>query len=304
MPAEEVRAAARPRAARGPGGRALLRPGLGLPAAARLDRRAARRRARPRGGRQRLARGGDHAVRPPGRAGRPGRSSRRRPTTARCSRCERAAPSCRRPARGRRDRRGRAGGRAGGWAASRASRTRSPTSTTPPAARSRRRSASGCWSSPREHDFVIFEDDPYREVRFEGEDLPTMLSLDTDESVVYASSFSKTIAPGRARRLPDRPRGPDRRAHQARGQHLHLAEHARAGDRRRVLPLRRDRALDRRRSSGRCASAATRVAEGAAGAHRRRGALRAARGRLLPVGRAARGRRHRACCWPPPPSAA
>jgi 2-aminoadipate transaminase len=48
----------------------------------------------------------------------------------------------------------------------------------------------------RQHDFVVFEDDPYREIRFEGEDLPTMLSLDSEDRVVYASSFSKTIAPG------------------------------------------------------------------------------------------------------------
>jgi 2-aminoadipate transaminase len=47
-----------------------------------------------------------------------------------------------------------------------------------------------------EHDFVIFEDDPYGELSFEGERLPTMLSLDPDEHVVFASSFSKTIAPG------------------------------------------------------------------------------------------------------------
>jgi DNA-binding transcriptional MocR family regulator len=47
-----------------------------------------------------------------------------------------------------------------------------------------------------EHGFYIFEDDPYREVRFEGEDLPTMLSMDTADCVVYASSFSKTISPG------------------------------------------------------------------------------------------------------------
>jgi 2-aminoadipate transaminase len=47
-----------------------------------------------------------------------------------------------------------------------------------------------------EHDFVIFEDDPYVELRFEGEDQPTMLSLDESERVVYASSFSKTICPG------------------------------------------------------------------------------------------------------------
>jgi 2-aminoadipate transaminase len=46
------------------------------------------------------------------------------------------------------------------------------------------------------HGFLVFEDDPYREVRFEGEDLPTMLSMDSADCVVYASSFSKTIAPG------------------------------------------------------------------------------------------------------------
>lgn len=47
----------------------------------------------------------------------------------------------------------------------------------------------------REHEFVIFEDDPYVDIRFEGEPLPTMLSLDP-ERVIYASSFSKTVAPG------------------------------------------------------------------------------------------------------------
>jgi 2-aminoadipate transaminase len=47
----------------------------------------------------------------------------------------------------------------------------------------------------REYDFVVFEDDPYVELRFTGETLPTMLSLDP-ERVVYASSFSKTVAPG------------------------------------------------------------------------------------------------------------
>jgi 2-aminoadipate transaminase len=45
------------------------------------------------------------------------------------------------------------------------------------------------------HDFVVFEDDPYVELRFSGETLPTMLSLDP-ERVVYASSFSKTVCPG------------------------------------------------------------------------------------------------------------
>jgi 2-aminoadipate transaminase len=48
----------------------------------------------------------------------------------------------------------------------------------------------------REHDFVIFEDDPYVELRFRGERLPTMLEMDGGEHVVYASSFSKTVCPG------------------------------------------------------------------------------------------------------------
>ncbi len=47
----------------------------------------------------------------------------------------------------------------------------------------------------RAHDFTIFEDDPYIELRFEGRPLATMLSTG-DDSVVYASSFSKTVCPG------------------------------------------------------------------------------------------------------------
>jgi 2-aminoadipate transaminase len=47
----------------------------------------------------------------------------------------------------------------------------------------------------RAHGFVVFEDDPYVTLRFEGSPLPTMLSMD-GETVVYASSFSKTVCPG------------------------------------------------------------------------------------------------------------
>jgi 2-aminoadipate transaminase len=47
-----------------------------------------------------------------------------------------------------------------------------------------------------EHDFTLFEDDPYIAIRFEGESLPTMLSQDDAGKVVYASSFSKTVCPG------------------------------------------------------------------------------------------------------------
>jgi 2-aminoadipate transaminase len=47
-----------------------------------------------------------------------------------------------------------------------------------------------------EHGFWIFEDDPYRELPFEGEALETMLSLDRAGRVIHASSFSKTVSPG------------------------------------------------------------------------------------------------------------
>ena len=47
-----------------------------------------------------------------------------------------------------------------------------------------------------EHGFWLFEDDPYRELPFEGDALQTMLSLDSAERVIHASSFSKTVSPG------------------------------------------------------------------------------------------------------------
>jgi DNA-binding transcriptional MocR family regulator len=47
-----------------------------------------------------------------------------------------------------------------------------------------------------EHGITIFEDDPYVELRFSGESLPTLLSLDSADRVIYASSFSKTVCPG------------------------------------------------------------------------------------------------------------
>ncbi|MFI5027713.1 MAG: PLP-dependent aminotransferase family protein [Solirubrobacterales bacterium] len=47
-----------------------------------------------------------------------------------------------------------------------------------------------------EHGFWIFEDDPYRELPFEGDTLETMLSIDAAERVIHASSFSKTVSPG------------------------------------------------------------------------------------------------------------
>ncbi len=46
------------------------------------------------------------------------------------------------------------------------------------------------------YDFIILEDDPYGELRFAGEDIPSIKSLDTEGRVVYAGSFSKVISPG------------------------------------------------------------------------------------------------------------
>lgn len=48
----------------------------------------------------------------------------------------------------------------------------------------------------QEFGFTIFEDDPYVDIRFRGDALPTMLSLDTAGVVVHASSFTKTVCPG------------------------------------------------------------------------------------------------------------
>lgn len=47
-----------------------------------------------------------------------------------------------------------------------------------------------------EHGFTIFEDDPYRELPFGEAPPPTMLSMDTEDRVIHASSFSKTVSPG------------------------------------------------------------------------------------------------------------
>jgi DNA-binding transcriptional MocR family regulator len=50
----------------------------------------------------------------------------------------------------------------------------------------------------RQYGFTIFEDDPYVDVRFRGEPLASMLSLDdaSRPTVVAAGSFTKTVCPG------------------------------------------------------------------------------------------------------------
>jgi 2-aminoadipate transaminase len=48
----------------------------------------------------------------------------------------------------------------------------------------------------RSHQLPVLEDDPYGLVRFEGVAAPTLHDLEGGELVTYASSFSKTVAPG------------------------------------------------------------------------------------------------------------
>ena len=52
-----------------------------------------------------------------------------------------------------------------------------------------------------EYGFTIFEDDPYVDIRFRGDALPSMLSMaassdEANNAVVHASSFTKTVCPG------------------------------------------------------------------------------------------------------------
>jgi 2-aminoadipate transaminase len=47
-----------------------------------------------------------------------------------------------------------------------------------------------------EYDFLIIEDDPYGELVFEGEPIPSIKSLDTKGRVIYIGTFSKVLAPG------------------------------------------------------------------------------------------------------------
>lgn len=47
-----------------------------------------------------------------------------------------------------------------------------------------------------EYDCIILEDNPYGDLRFAGEDIPTIKSLDTQSRVVYVGTFSKILSPG------------------------------------------------------------------------------------------------------------
>ncbi|MCT4593415.1 MAG: PLP-dependent aminotransferase family protein [Anaeromicrobium sp.] len=46
------------------------------------------------------------------------------------------------------------------------------------------------------YDIMIIEDNPYGEIRFSGEHVPTIKSFDTEDRVIYLGSFSKILFPG------------------------------------------------------------------------------------------------------------
>ncbi|MBQ9112672.1 MAG: PLP-dependent aminotransferase family protein [Clostridia bacterium] len=48
----------------------------------------------------------------------------------------------------------------------------------------------------KKYDIIILEDNPYGELRFKGEDVPTIKSMDTEGRVIYCSSFSKILSAG------------------------------------------------------------------------------------------------------------
>lgn len=48
----------------------------------------------------------------------------------------------------------------------------------------------------KENNLVILEDNPYGNLRVDGEDVPAIKSMDIEGIVIYAGSFSKILAPG------------------------------------------------------------------------------------------------------------
>lgn len=54
----------------------------------------------------------------------------------------------------------------------------------------------GLYELACKYDLPIIEDNPYGELRYEGEGVPSVKSMDTEGRVVYLGSFSKILSPG------------------------------------------------------------------------------------------------------------
>ncbi|WP_411348391.1 PLP-dependent aminotransferase family protein [Paenibacillus sp. WLX2291] len=48
----------------------------------------------------------------------------------------------------------------------------------------------------KQYNVVILEDNPYGELRFHGDDVPTLKAIDTEQLVIYVGSFSKVLSAG------------------------------------------------------------------------------------------------------------
>ncbi len=54
----------------------------------------------------------------------------------------------------------------------------------------------GLYQLACKYNAVILEDNPYGDLRFAGEDVPSIKSMDTEGRVIYSGTFSKILAPG------------------------------------------------------------------------------------------------------------
>lgn len=54
----------------------------------------------------------------------------------------------------------------------------------------------GIYALAKKYNTLILEDNPYGDLRFAGKAVPAIKTLDTDGHVLYAGTFSKTVAPG------------------------------------------------------------------------------------------------------------
>lgn len=54
----------------------------------------------------------------------------------------------------------------------------------------------GAYELAKKYGAIILEDNPYGDLRFSGEDIPSIKSMDKDGIVAYSRTFSKVLAPG------------------------------------------------------------------------------------------------------------
>ena len=54
----------------------------------------------------------------------------------------------------------------------------------------------GAYALAKKYGVFIIEDNPYGDLRFRGEAIPSIKSFDEDNIVIYCGSFSKVLAPG------------------------------------------------------------------------------------------------------------